>query len=78
MLSKNDVVSNKFAQILMQESTLEGNLVFTKTHFGFILQKITFLKKQDVLLADSTLSFEEVVKTIAEVAENEGRASIIN
>ena len=37
---------------LVQESTLEGNLIFIKTHFSFIPNKITFLEKQDVLLAD--------------------------
>jgi len=53
--------------------TLEGNLIFIITHFSFIPNKITFLEKQDVLLADSISSFDEIVKNIPETPRSIGK-----
>ncbi|KAF0746556.1 Uncharacterized protein FWK35_00032030 [Aphis craccivora] len=58
----------------MQEPTLEGNLIFIKTHFSFIPNKITFLEKQEVLLADSISSFDEIVKKISETPGSIGKS----
>lgn len=42
-------------------------------HFGFIPQKIMLSEKQNVLLACSISSFEEVVLKISEVPRNKER-----
>jgi len=62
MLNEQDAVSIEHVKKLVQEPTLEGNLIFIKTHLSFIPNKITFLEIQNVLLADSISSFEEIVK----------------
>lgn len=73
MLNEEDAVSIEHVKKLIQEPTLEGNLIFIKTHFSFIPNKITFLEKQDVLLADSISSFEEIVKKISETPGSIGK-----
>jgi len=73
MLNEKDAVSIEHVKKLIQEPTLEGNLIFIKTHFSFIPNKITFLEKQDVLLADSISSFEEIVKKISETPGSIGK-----
>lgn len=57
--NKDDASSVKITQTLIDNPTIKNDLIFTKTHFGFNVNKITSLEKGGVLLTDSILIFDE-------------------
>ncbi|XP_060858892.1 uncharacterized protein LOC132936219 [Metopolophium dirhodum] len=71
---KNDASSVNITKSLMEDPTIKNDLIFIKTHFGFLVDKITSLEKQGVLLTDSILIVEEVKAKIFQVPGNVGKS----
>jgi len=70
----NDASSVNITRTLMEDPTIKNDLIFIKTHFGFLVDKITRLEKQGVLLTDSILIVEEVKAKIFQVPGNVGKS----
>ena len=49
-LDSNDAVSIKEAKVLLSENSIEANLVFIHSNYGFLTSTITQLERQDISL----------------------------
>ncbi|KAF0762680.1 Uncharacterized protein FWK35_00010429 [Aphis craccivora] len=76
---KDDASSVNITKTLIGDPTLKNDLIFIKTHNGFLVDKITSLEKQGVLLTDSILIVEEGLKklnTISKIIEGKNHDTI--
>lgn len=71
---KDDASSVNITKTLIGDPTIKNDLIFIKTHYGFLVDKITSLEKQGVLLTDSILIVEEVKTKIFQVPGNIGKS----
>jgi len=70
---KDDASSVNITKTLIGDPTIKNDLIFIKTQYGFLVDKITSLEKQGVLLTDSILIVEEVKTKIFQVPGNIGK-----
>jgi len=71
---KDDASSVNITKTLIGDPTIKNDLIFIKTHYGFLVDKITSLEKQGVLLTDSILIVEEVKTKMFQVPGNIGKS----
>ncbi|XP_060861780.1 uncharacterized protein LOC132938780 [Metopolophium dirhodum] len=73
-LDSNDVVSIKEAKLLLSENSIEANLVFIHSNYGFLTSRITQLERQDISSIDSILIVKSVLNKLNDVVGEVGDA----
>jgi len=71
-LNPKDAVSIDKVQKLISKDQVEANLTFTRSKYGFLLNTITSIESQNVLLADSIKLIETARTKIYEVSDTNG------
>lgn len=73
-LDSNDAVSIKEAKLLLSENSIEANLIFINSNYGFLISTITQLERQDIPLIDSISIVKSVQNKLNDVVGEVGDA----
>jgi hypothetical protein len=66
-LDKEDAISIENSQNYFSEASLATNLVFIKSHYGFLTDKITSLEIKNILLSDVIDAIQNVSLKLSQV-----------